>query len=130
MAGEYMPDIGQPVYISEMGPIFNQSGIYFLLDRGLVVYVGQSRYMTARIIDHITEKTKRFDAVSCKPCERRFLNRNERRYIELILPHHNRCNFASYLRRAWQGNTGIRVAFMSPSRRPRARHRNASRRSD
>lgn len=69
---------------------WNRSGIYFLYDREVVVYVGQAVDVRRRIADHIGQGLKRFDAVSFIPCRPDTLLAVERTYIERLRPKYNR----------------------------------------
>jgi hypothetical protein len=70
-------------------------GIYFLLRKGRVVYVGQnSGSVDARIYSHSTDRTKPFDDAWWFPCARANLNELERHYIDLFHPPYN-CDPAS-----------------------------------
>lgn len=77
---------------------FAISGIYFLHLASEIVYVGQAVDVRRRIGDHISEATKRFDAVSMTPCSVAQLNEQERYYIEQLLPRYNNCRYAKSLR--------------------------------
>ena len=60
------------------------TGIYFLLKKGAVVYVGRALRVTQRIGWHIG--TKDFDAWHWVPCAERHLDRTERAYINALMP--------------------------------------------
>lgn len=89
MATAPLPDFSQPVHFPSMAR-FAQSGIYFLHLEGEIVYVGQSKNMRARIGQHISEGTKRFDAVSCEPCLIKWLLKREEYYIAVLNPRYNK----------------------------------------
>jgi hypothetical protein len=64
-------------------------GIYFLCDKGEVVYVGQSVYVPDRVADH--KREKEFDSVFFLPVPRGKLRQTEKEFIEKLQP---RLNFA------------------------------------
>lgn len=105
MAFNPIPDIPQPVQLSQMDGTFSQPGVYFLWQGESVVYVGQTRQMDRRITEHMVEGKKTFDGISCKPCDLRQLTKVERFYIETLLPKYNRCPFSEGIRRIWVGHT-------------------------
>ena len=39
------------------------SGVYFLYNKGELVYIGKATNITRRIVDHVEEGTKEFDTV-------------------------------------------------------------------
>jgi excinuclease UvrABC nuclease subunit len=85
-----------------MGPgfldisVLLDSGIYVLLDRGRVVYVGQSKLMLRRMYEHALAKGKlrgrirfRFDEVFVRPCPIHELDKLEAELIAQYAPKHN-----------------------------------------
>lgn len=87
--------------------------IYFLVDAGTVVYVGQSTELPVRLGGHIKsriEKEKMFDSIYYLPCETKArMNGIERWYIVLLAPKYNKAmkvNVPKYTER--QSSTGIR----------------------
>lgn len=66
---------------------FNYSGIYFLLRNSNVVYVGQSKNVSARIHYHTIEKD--FDSFYAVPCAKQDLDDLEAYYIVLFSPEFN-----------------------------------------
>lgn len=64
------------------------SGIYFLINRGKIVYVGQSRNMAARLLNHVEGKI--FDHWFWVPCSIPNLDVTERAYINALLPRLNK----------------------------------------
>lgn len=64
-------------------------GVYFLIDRGNVVYVGQSKDVLIRIRRHFADPTKRFDSWAYLPIDREMLEDAEREYITLFQPYLN-----------------------------------------
>lgn len=89
---------------AETGP----SGVYLLLRKGEVVYVGQSVNIFQRIGNHwqVYQRHQRgtlrqgstflaviaFDAVQIKPCPEDELDAEEKRLIQRYLPKHNICH--------------------------------------
>jgi len=65
------------------------SGIYFLLKGQDVVYVGQSVNTFKRILDHISDKRKRFDSFYVLDANKEDLNTLEHMYILKFKPIHN-----------------------------------------
>jgi hypothetical protein len=98
MASSIMPDVARPVQI--LPPeTYGQSGIYFLWLNGTIVYVGQADDMRCRIGNHLTEATKKFDAVSCCPCPAYHRLRLEKFFITKHLPRYNKCGHVQGVRR-------------------------------
>jgi hypothetical protein len=67
----------------------NRPAIYFLIKDGKVVYVGQSKNVNERIGDHITRRSKPFDAYYAVYCDANEINATERGYIEKFQPLYN-----------------------------------------
>jgi|GEM_PF-6135459 len=65
-------------------PIPQTSGVYFLIKGDMVVYVGQSKNVYARIRRHLDSKA--FDKINVIACEESELNRLERMYIRKFSP--------------------------------------------
>ncbi len=104
MAFNVMPQIGPPVQLSEMDASYSQPGVYFLWQGDAVVYVGQSRDMTRRVLEHACDRMKQFDGISCKPCHPQALLKKERFFIEALLPRYNRCGLSKSVRKTWVGH--------------------------
>jgi hypothetical protein len=83
------------VKIDGAAPVPLGSGVYFLLRRGEVVYVGQAVCVARRIGAHIGEKD--FDAAIYIPCDRGDLDRIEQQFITEMNPLFNRrgCRYRS-----------------------------------
>lgn len=81
-------------------PTEKQSAVYFLWHKSSVVYVGQSKDVTQRLIQHLQDGTKAFTAFSILPCAPKNLDKTERHYIERMLPKYNRCHIAKFVRKA------------------------------
>jgi len=75
--------------LEELGIRPRICGVYFLLFRGQVVYVGQSKDVVARINRHIDEHLKEFDRVLYLPCPAELLDYYEKRLIVLLRPQYN-----------------------------------------
>ena len=69
-------------------PIAEQCGIYFLIRKGQVVYVGRSVCVQMRLAQHIREK--KFDAYAWVPCLSVDAEELERRYIRSLKPRLNK----------------------------------------
>ncbi|HEX2598114.1 MAG TPA: GIY-YIG nuclease family protein [Terriglobales bacterium] len=67
-------------------PTYKITGIYFLIQKGKVVYVGQSVSIATRVEQH---KDKSFDAVSVIPCKLAHLDALESLYIHMLRPKYN-----------------------------------------
>lgn len=63
-------------------------GIYFLIYKGSVVYVGQSIHIWSRISQH-TAARKSFDRVAFLPCNKEHLDVLESLYIHILRPELN-----------------------------------------
>jgi predicted GIY-YIG superfamily endonuclease len=63
------------------------TGIYFLLNRGRVVYIGQSIYIPRRITEHRDKKFSAFRAIECSLDK---LNFYEYRWIKKFRPKYNK----------------------------------------
>lgn len=66
-----------------------RSGIYFLINQGRIVYVGQATHIVARIATHIRDGFKLFDSWSWITCARDLLTSTERAYLNAFLPQEN-----------------------------------------
>jgi hypothetical protein len=69
--------------IESAKPWQQSSGVYFLIDKDKIVYVGQSVNIYARIPTH---HDKKFDKYAYIPCKPRLLNVLESLYIHLLQP--------------------------------------------
>ncbi len=70
-------------------------GIYFLINEGKLMYIGQSINIDARLPGHDWRK---YDAWTWVSCDRRELHKLERRYIDQFLPPWNEDKRTTYLR--------------------------------
>ena len=61
-----------------------KSGVYFLINNGKVVYVGQSATLMARVVQHMG--LKEFDSFAYIACERNMLDVMESLYIHVLRP--------------------------------------------
>jgi len=66
-----------------------RSGVYFLILRNDIVYVGQSKDWLSRLSRHMRNGA-RFDAFNVIPCEPEGLDELEERCIAAFMPHRNR----------------------------------------
>lgn len=69
--------------------IITQPGIYFLCNRGKIVYVGQAKRIAPRISDHIRENQKEFDQVFFIIVPEKYLNEVETSLIRHYNPKYN-----------------------------------------
>lgn len=65
-------------------PVENSCGVYFLVHKKRIVYVGQSTNVFSRIVTHTQSKT--FDSYVFMPCEKEMLDKLESLYIHFLLP--------------------------------------------
>lgn len=72
------------IYGLPRSPIRGQVGIYFLFWLGDCVYVGQSRKIHARVLEHV--RRIRFDEYAFMHCNASELNALEDHYIKLLKP--------------------------------------------
>lgn len=96
--------IPKPLSLSQL-PTSNIVGVYFLWHAGLLVYVGQSKWLPERICQHLAEAVKVFDQVSWIECKAGRLNSMESHYIEILLPKYNNCSLSKRARREHQWGT-------------------------
>ena len=75
--------------VSMATEIGSTSGVYFLVARNKIVYVGQSTNVFARVASHINENKKQFDSCSFIKCNPRTLNVLESLYIHTLKPKYN-----------------------------------------
>lgn len=89
-ASEAMTKIPQGIAISipDLTPL-SCSGVYFLYQGSVVVYVGQAVDIRRRLAGHIAEGVKVFDGISFVPCAPSGLLTAERRYIQKLRPIYN-----------------------------------------
>lgn len=85
------------------------SAVYFLYDRGVLVYVGQSTTLRWWIETHLTEATKTFDAVAYIRCTSDRLTAIEAHYIRRLVPKYNACSIARKAR-----DSGVRCGQRKP----------------
>lgn len=105
MGFSQMPQPGDPIKLGEF--LLEKRkfpAVYFLHYRGVCVYVGQSRTLTARINQHLEDGVKQFDAVSFVRCPFNRLTETEARFIKDLAPKYNACSTAKKAkeRRSWQ----------------------------
>ncbi len=84
------PDFSHDVLVARAGPIPDACGIYFLINRKKIVYVGQSLAVYARIHTHMREKLKTFDSIAVLRCQQHELTRFETFYINKFRPLYNK----------------------------------------
>ena len=68
----------------------NSCGVYFLVSKGVVVYVGQSTALYGRIQTYLDERKKEFDSVFVVNCKAERLDELENAYIRMFLPTYNK----------------------------------------
>lgn len=76
-------------YLRKNGGFKNEYLIYFLLDKGEVVYVGQSTKGLNRVKQHLYEGKKQFDDFKIEKCKSDRLNDLENYYILKYRPKYN-----------------------------------------
>jgi hypothetical protein len=92
----------------------NVCGIYFLWLGQEIVYVGQSRAIHLRILQHLEDRTKKFDGLSFIVCHPHALNKRERYFIEALTPRYNACRLAARARKEkpWMAERRAEPQFM------------------
>ena len=70
-------------------PAANMCGVYFLIAKGSIKYVGQTINLFHRLAQH-KRAGKKFDSYSFIPCEQEQLNELERIYCDLLMPDENK----------------------------------------
>src|SRR5687768_14805861 len=98
MALDVLAEVPPSVQLSEIDASFAQPGIYFLWHDDAIVYVGQSKNVSKRLVDHMMDRLKAFERVSFQPCPRKELLKTERYFIEALLPKYNRCGTSEFIR--------------------------------
>ena len=97
MGADDIPGISPEIQFPPLDEL-QQPGVYFLLSRGEIVYVGQSVDMRRRIGQHFSDYSKRFDAVRFFPCKPEQLIAWEKRCIRAFRPPLNNCTYSAFLR--------------------------------
>ena len=64
-------------------------GLYFLIEKNEIVYIGQSSNVIARIHAHSGNKRKPFDSFAWLPCNKNDLDEMETAYISFFEPIYN-----------------------------------------
>lgn len=80
-------ELHEDFIISKSVPVNNGASIYFLINEGKIVYVGQSKNIFARIGDHI--KSKSFDSYFVFSCQEENIDVMESFYIHKFNPELN-----------------------------------------
>lgn len=75
--------------INSAVPVDAFAGVYFLIRQGKIVYVGQSRNVFSRVLQHPQRQAERWAFIPCDPEE---LDLVESLYIHMIRPEGNGCN--------------------------------------
>lgn len=70
--------------VSKAKPLDSYCGVYFLVKKNKVVYVGQSVNVFSRVAKHAMEKD--FDAMAWIPCKKTMLDKLESLYIHVLQP--------------------------------------------
>lgn len=65
-------------------------GIYFLLEKQEIVYIGQSMRPYTRVTSHAQEEKIKFDSYHITPCEEDKLDEKESHYIFKYAPKYNK----------------------------------------
>lgn len=71
-------------------PIKSFPGVYFLISGGMISYVGKSTNVLNRVAQHLSEKTKAFDAISYVLVPKKRLSEVEAMYIKKFNPWNNK----------------------------------------
>lgn len=88
-AGQVPPQLVGVDAIRRVPIMGRMSGVYFLVGDSVVVYVGQSVNVWARIATHFTEDRKNFSTAWFIPVVRSRLDEVERLFIKLLRPAYN-----------------------------------------
>ncbi|MEE8209078.1 MAG: hypothetical protein V3T88_09050, partial [Nitrosomonadaceae bacterium] len=71
-------------FLSEVQPVkMSGSYIYYLLDKGAVVYVGQTRSVSLRMVNHVAQRKKVFDSYKLLEVKDG-LNMNQREFFQIL----------------------------------------------
>lgn len=81
--------LSEELIVGNSKPYQKGPAIYFLIQGGKVVYVGQSKNVNERIGHHITQQGKPFDAYYAVYVDRLIVNVIESAYIEAFQPIYN-----------------------------------------
>jgi predicted GIY-YIG superfamily endonuclease len=68
----------------------NEPGIYYLLRKSVVVYVGQSTKVKRRLKSHVYENSKKYDAVKVVYCTKDELSFREAEALAALRPEYNK----------------------------------------
>jgi hypothetical protein len=79
-----------------VAPFRWETGVYFLVRDGRVVYVGQSVRPLGRLVDHFSGASKRFDRIFLLPVPLEHLNSLESAFIRALRPEYNGCQNKRY----------------------------------
>lgn len=100
MAVDSIPEPGESIQLGEfLQGEYRHPAVYFLMDEGAVVYVGQTTNLKWRIDQHIQQGVKEFDSVAFAPCCVSRLLEVESHYIREMAPPYNQCGIAKAARR-------------------------------
>jgi len=75
--------------VSRAQPFENCCGVYFLINNGEIVYVGQSVNIWGRLGTHFNDNLKEFDRIAYVLVDKEDLNRVEAAYIRKFQPKYN-----------------------------------------
>lgn len=89
----------------------NKCFVYFLLDNGEVVYVGQTTNGLSRPFSHYDKK---FDTVKAMPCPFDMLDWEEDKYIAKYKPKYNKCRNYNVVYSLQRVRNSIRYEFDMP----------------
>jgi hypothetical protein len=78
-----------PQHDGEIRPAY-VSGVYYLYENGVVLYIGQSRNVYSRIAQHMAGAQFTFDCFAVQPCEPEALLRLEAEAIRRHMPRWNK----------------------------------------
>jgi predicted GIY-YIG superfamily endonuclease len=91
---------------------FKRHGVYFLLKKGKVVYIGMTRNFFSRLLAHINAGEIKFDSfrlISCKPV---MMHGYEIRWIQRFRPKHNQKHIFKWIgSKKWGDRRKVDVRF-------------------
>lgn len=80
---------GRDEIVKSAIPVVVNCGVYFLIDKGRIIYVGQSINVMARVSRHLRED-KGFDSFAVVTCKREELDKTEEMYLMALMPRLNK----------------------------------------
>lgn len=85
-----------------------RDGVYFLIKKDKIVYVGESIDVDKRIIQHIQEKKKSFDRFAFIECGNEYICELEAEYIAKLSPVYNKKLTVNEYTRRWKNTKKVK----------------------